>query len=271
MYDLTDKEFRLFQKFIYETTGINLNDSKRLLLIGRLSKRLRARELDRFIDYYEYLQSSAERDQELIQLINAITTNKTDFFREITHFEYLKGHILPAIRARGQRNLRVWCAASSTGEEPYSLAMVIHDFFDGAPGLDIKLLATDLDTNVLELGRQGVYDPARVKDVPAYYRRKYVIPAPDGNKVRMHEALRSMISFKRLNLMQPRFPFRKGFDIIFCRNVIIYFKKEDRPLLINRFREVLREDGYLVLGHSESLLNETQGFKAVANTIYLKA
>lgn len=269
-FDLTDKEFRLFKEMIYQETGIHLSDQKKRLLVARLSRRLRALELKTFTDYYQYLCDSKHTQKELINLINRITTNKTDFFREMHHFAFLTETALPKIIKQGEdngnRRLRVWSAGCSSGEEPYSIAMTLADAFSRRKGWDIKILATDLDTQVLKKATDAIYNTQTIAPVPSKYLSKYFIRK--DNAYTITPQIRSMISFRRLNLMDKTFPMKNPFDIIFCRNVIIYFDPETKERLMGKVHCHLKKDGYMFIGHSESLMNMKGDYKYIKTTIY---
>jgi chemotaxis protein methyltransferase CheR len=268
-FRLTDAEFNRIRELVREHTGIALSDAKRQLVYGRLARRLRALRLDDFSSYIELLE--AGESGELEQFTNAVTTNLTSFFREAHHFEYLAGEALPAIVARdtGRRRLRIWCCAASTGEEPYSIAMVLREAQQRLSGWDVKLLATDLDSNVLAHGISGVYTQDRFRTVSDARLRNFFQAAPraaDG-RFRAAEELRSLITFKQLNLMH-QWPMRGPFDAIFCRNVIIYFDKETQRALFERMARLQRPGDYLFLGHSESLYRVSDRYDLIGKTIY---
>lgn len=271
-FDLSDQEFKLFQKIIYRETGINMSDKKKRLVIARLSKRLRALKLDNFTQYHEYLNESPYAQNEIVNLINRVTTNKTDFFREKHHFDFLSNNIFPKIiiesKNTGIKRLRVWSAGCSTGEEPYSLAMTISESFKNERGWDIKILATDLDTEVLQKANQGIYPTQSISPITREYVSRYFNRKADGYEI--SQQIKSMISFRKLNLMLPVFPMKKPFDVIFCRNVIIYFDHETKINLLKKFYAHLKNDGYMFIGHSESLRNMKEHFKYIKNTIYQK-
>lgn len=270
-YEITDKEFDLFRGMIYRETGIDLSERKKRLVIARLSKRLRALNLESFTDYYNYLQEDRNADSELVLLINRITTNKTDYFREMHHFDYLKQELLPQIINAGEkgasRTLRIWSAGCSSGEEPYSLAMTVADTFTKVRGWDIKILATDLDTDVLGKASQGLYNSMAVSPVPSAYMSKYF--RRSGSDYEVVPELKNMIYFRKLNLMNP-FPMKKQFDIIFCRNVIIYFDAQTKHELMTKFHQQLKNQGHMFIGHSESLMHMKDKFRYIKNTIYQK-
>lgn len=269
---LDNREFKEFQRLIFDLAGITLADSKLIMVQGRLAKRLRALNLDSYSEYGRFLQSRQSPD-EITNFINALTTNKTEFFRESHHFDFLVNTVFPGIERRakddGERKVRIWSSASSTGEEPYSIAMCAHDYF-AAPGWDMKILATDIDTTVLEKASNGEYNSELVGDIPAKYRSKYVErsgPAGSG-QTKMRDSIRSLIHFHRLNLNGEQWDFKAQFDVIFCRNVMIYFNADSQRRLIERFAKYLKPDGYLIIGHSESLFGISDRFKLLGDTIY---
>jgi chemotaxis protein methyltransferase CheR len=211
--------------------------------------------------------SSAAGAAEQQMLVNAITTNHTSFFREPHHFEYLTSSIFPTIveRQEGSGRLRIWSAGCSTGEEPYTLAMTLRSF-PALASWDCKILATDLDTNVVNQAAAGNYDAERLQSIPPKYHKRYLMVEPDG-RITMRDELRSLISFASLNLLEA-WPMKGPFDIIFCRNVVIYFDKPTQSRLFDRYADLLKPDGWLVVGHSESLMNVTERFKLIDRTVY---
>jgi len=271
-FSITEREFQLFRDIIYRQTGIQMTEKKRNLVVARLSKRLRALNLQTFSEYYEYLNTSSDSSDELNNLINRITTNKTDFFREKHHFDLLVNEILPsymdASRNGGERRLRIWSAGCSSGEEPYSLAMTAADFFKDERGWDLKILATDLDTDILMMAANGVYSSQQITPVPIGYLSKYFVRSSKGYEV--SPQIKAMVVFRKLNLMDPTFPMKKPFDIIFCRNVMIYFDDETKKDLIKKYHSHLRDNGYMFIGHSESLMNMKHLFKFLKHTVYIK-
>jgi len=268
-FELTDTQFNRIRQLVREHTGIALSDAKRQLVYGRLSRRLRALKLATFGEYIELLEQGVAG--ELEEFTNAITTNLTSFFREPHHFEYLASDVLPQIVAKdsGVRRVRMWCCAASTGEEPYSIAMVIREAAQLMTGFDIKLLATDLDSAVLATGAAGVYAEERLKSVSGARASRFFRKGSgaQNGKFRVQEELRSLITFKQLNLMQE-WPMRGPFDVIFCRNVIIYFDKETQRTLFERMAALQRPGDMLFLGHSESLYRVSEKYDLVGRTIY---
>ncbi len=264
---ITQEEFHLFRDLIYQEAGIHLADHKKLLVITRLTRRLKHLGCSSFTEYYQYIKTGTQGREELRRMINQITTNKTNFYREPHHFEYLSQTILPNLRSRGIRNLRLWSAGCSTGPEPYTLAMEILRFFGEHPGCDIKILATDLDTQVLEKARQGRYTRPELEGISPLVLQNFSRRL-DQTTWEILPAVRNLIRFRTLNLKAPRYPFRYGFDVIFCRNVLIYFKPEDKKRIIRNFVSHLRPGGHLILGHSESLLDQAGELQLVGPTTY---
>ena len=266
-YALQDSDFRKIVQLVMDTAGIVLSEKKRPFIQGRLGRRLRVLGLSDFRQYCRLLETPAGED-ERSNLINAITTNHTSFFREPHHFAYLTQTILPKLKQAddGQRRLRIWSAGCSTGEEPYTIAMTLRDSHALLSGWDVKILATDLDTNVVAHAAAGVYDAERLEGVPPAARKRYVTDLSDG-RGQMNDELCSMIAFSPLNLLQ-KWPMKGPFDIIFCRNVVIYFDKPTQRNLFDRYADMLKPDGWLFIGHSESLLNVTDRFDLVGRTIY---
>ena len=268
-YPLTDAQFNRIRQLVREHTGIALSEAKRQLVYGRLARRLRALKLESFGEYVELLERGVEA--ELEEFTNAITTNLTSFFREPHHFEYLASDVLPKIVAKdsGVRRARIWCCAASTGEEPYSIAMVLREAQEILNGFDVKLLATDLDSAVLATGAAGVYNAERLKSVSStrvsrFFRKG---SGEQTGKFRAEDELRNLITFKQLNLMHE-WPVRGPFDAIFCRNVIIYFDKETQRALFERMAALQRPGDMLFLGHSESLYRVSDKYELIGRTIY---
>jgi chemotaxis protein methyltransferase CheR len=270
-YEFTDGHFDYVRNIVTEQTGIRLPDGKRQMVYGRLVRRLRELRLADFDAYVDYLEN--HRDAELVNLINAITTNLTSFFRENHHFQMIRDRLLPEIIARNgnRRRLRIWSAGCSTGEEPYSIAMTLLDSLPSPSTWDLRILATDIDTGVLESAKKGVYAFDRVKSLPDSVRRRWFLRGRGDNaeRVKVRPDLQELIRFKQLNLMGA-WPMRGPFDIIFCRNVVIYFDKPTQKRLFERYADVLCEGGYLILGHSESMHNSGDRFQLLGNTVYRK-
>jgi chemotaxis protein methyltransferase CheR len=268
-FTYTDDDFRRVQKIIGEHAGISLSDAKKSLVYNRLTKRLRLFGLRAFSEYLDYVDEHVE--EEFSHFVNAITTNLTFFFREEHHFDFLRDVDFPRLLERNQRSrrIRIWSAGCSTGEEPYSLAITVKENIP--PGWDVKILASDLDFNVVDHGKAGVYDQRRVEGMSPKRLNKWFRKGSGDNegKVRVVDELRELITFKQLNLMHD-WPMKGPFDIIFCRNVMIYFNKETQSRLTDRYANYLAEDGHLIIGHSESLFKVSERFKLIGKTIYQK-
>jgi len=266
---MSNKDFLRLKDFIYNECGINMVQSKKTMLEARLQKRLRTLNFTSFSNYCDYLFSQEGIKEELTDMIDQVTTNKTDFFREPAHFEYLSRNVLPNF-ARTKRNIFLWSAGCSSGEEPYTLAMVLNDFANANRGFNFLILATDISTRVLDKARFAVYDQERINPVPPEMRKKYLLRSKDKTKnlYRVAPALREQIRFRRLNFMDNDFGFREPMDVIFCRNVIIYFDKPTQERLLNKFCQYLSPDGYLFMGHSETLFGMNVPLTQVAPTIY---
>ena len=253
-------------------TGIALSEAKRELVYSRLTRRLRQLNLKSFARYCELLQGDVD-GEEVVHFTNAVTTNLTSFFREPHHFDYVARHILPEIAARkpDNRRCRFWSAGCSTGEEPYSLAMTIKENFPVINNYDIKILASDLASSVLETAINGVYPLEKLKTILPHRQKKWFYKGDSANAglYQVKSELQDLITFRKLNLMND-WPMKGPFDAIFCRNVLIYFDKATQRILVDRFANLLRDDGYLFLGHSESLFKVTDRFKLMGQTIYQK-
>lgn len=268
-FEFTDEDFSFLQALVTEHTGIVVADNKRDMLYSRLARRLRTLGFKRFAEYCAYLRTH-ERE-ELTDLINAVTTNLTSFFREPHHFDHLGRTLVPHLLQQHAetRRIRIWSAGCSTGEEPYSIAMVLEEQIPPWMDWDVKILATDLDTNVVETARRGVYERDRIRGVGDERMKRFFLRgrgAQDG-LVRAEGDLRAMIGFKPLNLLKD-WPMKGSFDAIFCRNVMIYFDKPTQKRLVERFARILAPRGFLYIGHSETLNGISDRFETVGNTIY---
>ncbi|MBH0201225.1 MAG: protein-glutamate O-methyltransferase [Nitrospira sp.] len=268
-FEISTEEFQQFRTLIYEESGISLNDQKQGLVASRLSKRLRELGLSTFSDYYEQLTRDPSQE-EFTRMLDLISTNKTDFFREPKHFDFLREEILPQLRE--EKRIRIWSSACSTGEEPYTIAMTLYDGLSDPAQWDCKILASDLSTRVLAKAAAGVYDAERVQGVPLETVRRHFLRGRGASehqlKVKPH--LSAMIQFRRLNLMDEQFPIKSPLDLIFCRNVMIYFDRPTQERLVNKFYRYLKPGGCLFIGHSESLQWVEHSFTSLAPTIYQK-
>jgi chemotaxis protein methyltransferase CheR len=272
---LSDEAFSLFADLIYETSGIKLNVMKKGLLTSRLLKRLRKLDCKDFYDYYQRVKDNRD---ELIEMLNCISTHTTKFFRENYHFEYLKTRVIPEfIKDRPAGTIRIWSAGCSTGEEPYSIAITVNEALrtihaESKGIIDIKILATDISTNVLETAEAGIYEYEQLPDeMPPDMAGRYFLRGVKEyeGKIRVKNFIRDMIRFRRLNLKDGIYPFQRKFDIIFCRNVMIYFDEDMKRHVLSMFYRHLSDNGYLFLGHSETMLG-SNGFKPVFITTYKK-
>jgi chemotaxis protein methyltransferase CheR len=270
---LTDEQFRRLSVFIHKEVGINV-EAKKVLLEGRLRRRLNQLCIPTFGEYCQYLFSVEGQREELVYMIDAVATNKTDFFREPHQFEYLTQKALPALAAAAGScwKLCAWSAASSTGEEPYTLGIVLSEYAARQPGFDFSILATDISTKVLDHAVAGVYNHERVEPVPLALRKKYLLKSKDPSRklVKIAPALQEKVTFRRLNLMDQTFGIADAMGVIFCRNVIIYFDKPTQTALIRKLFQQLVPGGYLFMGHSEVLSHLDVPLDSVAPSIYRK-
>jgi len=272
-FPFTADDFRTIVEIVYERSGIVLAAHKRDMTYSRLARRLRALGLGSFRDYCALLQGK-DGSKEVGFLINAITTNLTKFFREPHHFDHLRDQVLRPHETflRGQRpRIRIWSAGCSSGEEPYSIALTALTLpNDISRQCDLRILATDLDTSMLKKAKAGVYSRASLESVPKSMRERFFSPRPqDPDGVLVADAAQELITFRQLNLLGP-WPMSGKFDVIFCRNVMIYFDAKTKATLIDRFHGHLADDGWLYVGHSESLLDHQSRFKLRGRTIYQK-
>jgi len=270
----TAREFAQLARFIEGYSGIKMPATKKTMVEGRLRRRVRAHRLGSLSEYHRYLFEDGGLQTETIDLIDAVTTNKTEFFREPAHFQVLAQTVLPEIanaRQIGHRTpLKMWSAACSTGAEPYTMAMVAADFGRDRQGFHMSILGTDLCTAVLEVAVRGIYAEAMIAPVPAESRRRYLMTArdPARQEVRIVPELRRVTRYGRLNLMAGKYPVDKDMDVIFCRNILIYFDKTTQESVLNRLCSHLRPGGYLFLGHSESLAGISLPLKPIGNTVF---
>jgi len=272
---LSQEQFQKLSRFIEGELGIKMPPAKRIMLESRLQKRVRALGLLGFDHYLKLVFSDEEKHGELLHMIDAVTTNKTDFFREPDHFDNLLGRILPERYGAGwgvREPFRVWSTASSSGEEPYTIAMILEEFREKHQDFQYQILGTDISTQVLERGRTGIYPEERVLPVPEPLRKKYLLRSKDrtARLVRVKPDLRRRVIFHRLNLMSSDFGVNERFEVIFCRNVIIYFDRFNQAKLLRKLYDYLRPGGLLFLGHSETLAGMELPLQTIAPTIYRK-
>ena len=272
---MTAQEFVRLSEFIHIQCGIKMPPGKKIMLEARLQKRLKSVGAATFGEYCEYLFNSPNRQEELVHMINAVATNKTDFFREPGHFTVLTDTVLPYFldAATGSGScFTIWSAGCSSGEEPYTLAMVLSEFAARHPGFRFSIVATDISTKVLDKAKLGIYDEERVAPVPLAIKQKYLMKSKDRSKgqVRIAQELRAMIRFERVNLMDEQYRRPELLDVVFCRNVIIYFERENQEKLLGRLCNSLKPGGYLFLGHSETVHGFDLPLQRVTSTVYRK-
>ncbi|MGE4503967.1 MAG: protein-glutamate O-methyltransferase CheR [Desulfovibrionaceae bacterium] len=271
MMTITDKEFATIREFVYNYAGINLTEQKRALVVGRLQKLVTENGFPSFTQYLDWVRKDGG-GKAVEELINRISTNHTFFFRESAHFDYLRETALPEVERlmalQRTSDLRVWCAAAATGEEPYTLTMVMRDYFgSGYAKLDAGLLATDISTAALSQAQRGVYTDDRVSQVPQPLKQKYLRNiGPDQWAVSAE--LKKDVLYRRFNLMSENWKFKKRFHLIFCRNVMIYFDQKTRNALAERFYDVIEPGGFFFIGHSETLSRESTRFSYVMPAVY---
>lgn len=269
---LSERHFRLISELIEKQVGIRLPNGKRFMLEGRLQKRVRALDYLDISDYIEHLFDKEHFETELVHLIDCVTTNKTDFFREPSHFSFLREVAVPEIARKAMgRHLKVWSSACSTGMEPYTIAMVLDDMLRNGHAFQFRILGTDISTSVLRLAEDAIYTREMIAPVPSDMAKRYFLSPRDPSRsdVRVVPELRRSISFMRMNLMDPVYPVDRDVDIIFCRNVLIYFDKATQRGVVERLCSHLRPGGYLIVGHSESMIhNVSIKLKQVQPTIF---
>ena len=269
---MIDKEiFDRLRKVIYEQSGIFLREQKEVLVSARIGKRLRALNLPDYKSYLNYLEDD-KTGHEIVNLLDVISTNVTSFFRGQDHFSFLKAVLQKWIK-QGQQRFRLWSAACSSGEEPYSIAMTAHDFMAGF-NVDIKILATDISTRILKLGQTGIYPVERINEIPVSYQRRFLLLEEDSGsqpEFSIKDSIKNMVVFNRLNLSAPPFPMKGPFDVIFCRNVMIYFDDMVRDRLLKEISRLLRPGGVLFVGHAEGLSGQNFSLKVVRPSVYVKS
>jgi chemotaxis protein methyltransferase CheR len=271
---ISNSDFGRLRSLIYAQSGITLTPEKKTMLELRIKRRVRSLDLSSFADYCNYLFGPRGHKDELVHLLDVVSTNKTDFFREPEHFDFLIQKAVPDLTARNPsgRFLMVWSAGCSTGEEPYTLAMVLHEYGLAHPGFRFRVLATDLSTTVLEKAERGIFNTEVVRPVSPELKRKYFMRSRDRNSdlTRVVPELRKLVEFRRLNFMDADFGLSQKADIIFCRNVIIYFDQQTQEKIIQKLAHQLLPGGYLFVGHSETLHDMDLPLTPVAPALYRK-
>lgn len=270
MITITDKEFKQLSKYINANYGINLKEEKRSLVMGRLFNVLIQNNFKNFTEYFNYVISD-KTGKAIDALINKITTNHTFFMREADHFYYFKDKVLPYLASTvKEKDLRIWSAGCSSGEEPYTLAMTIDEFFGKEKMLwDAKILATDISSEALNTAKKGIYSNEKIATLPASWRLKYFKKNDAENSI-LVDKIRNEVIYRKFNLMNEIFPFKRKFHVIFCRNVMIYFDARARRELVNKFYNFTEHGGYLFIGHSESLNREETKYKYIMPAVYRK-
>ncbi|SDE07556.1 CheR family methyltransferase [Sporomusa acidovorans] len=269
MIGIDEQEFRQLADFIHANYGINLGNEKKQLLLGRLQGVLVKKNIGSFTEYYQQIMAD-KSGSEVATLLDRITTNHTFFLRENQHFEYLRSQVLPYLSATVRdKDLRIWSAGCASGQEAYTIAMLLADAFDGTPGWNKVILATDIASRVLEKAVSGIYQNNELTGLPPAWEKKYFEKRNESERT-VRRSIQSEIIFRKFNLMEPVFPFKKKFHVIFCRNVMIYFDHQTKRELIGKFFNFTEPGGYLFVGHSESLHRGESGYDYIAPGIYRK-
>jgi len=270
MVHMTQSEFEKITSFIKQNFGIFIKEEKKSILTNKLEKNLYEENCNSFTEYYNKILED-KTGEKIVKFVNTITTNHTFFMREPDHFYYFRDQVLPYLKGKvSDRDLRIWCAASSSGEEPYTLAMILDEFFGTEKASwDTKVLATDLSTKVLNIAKKGVYSDENIKPLPSLWKINYLKKVDDKNYA-ISDKIKNEVIYRRLNLMNRSFPFRKKFHIIFCRNVMIYFDNKTKIELIRKFYDLTEPGGYLFIGHSETINRDESKYKYVRPAVYRK-
>lgn len=271
---MSSTDFTRLSSFITTHFGIKMPPAKKVMLQSRLQKRLRELNIASYKDYIDFLFSKKGMEDELIHMVDVVTTNKTDFFREPNHFEFLTSFVLPEIMNKKsfQYQVKIWSAGCSSGEEPYTLAIVLSEFRDKIPNTDFYILGTDISSRILEKAALSIYPEQRIEGIPMAMKKKYFLRSKNRTKqtVRVNAELRKKVVYKRINFMDHDYDLNETFDIIFCRNVLIYFDRENQERIINKICTKLKPGGYFFLGHSESIMNMNVPLSQIKPTIFRK-
>jgi len=268
--ELKDSEFMQIRDYLKENFGISMTNEKRTLVYSRLRPLLREKGFTGFQEFIDYVETDKTGEASII-MANRLTTNHTFFMREPEHFDLLRREALPWVVQNfgGEKDLRLWCCASSSGEEPYTLQMIVQDFFERHPGWNTEILATDISEKVLMQASHGIYSNDSLSAIPPEWLKRY-FARYDGNNMVVRDEIKRLMTFRKFNLMEEKMPFKRKFHIIFCRNVMIYFDNEIRAQMARRFYNILEPGGWLFIGHSESLSNSDSGLKYVQPAVYRK-
>lgn len=271
---LSQEDFDKLSRFIYKESGIKMPPVKRVMLQSRLQKRLRELEMSNFKEYCEYVFSKDGLNNEIIHMLDVVSTNKTDFFREPVHFDYLLSNVLPEFvqQKSASKTIKVWSAGCSSGEEPYTISIVMAEFAERNPGFDFSIIGTDISTQILQKAIDAVYKEDRVAIIPLELKKKYLLKSKDrlNPTVKISQNLRRKVRFGRLNFMDNQYDVPETFDVVFCRNVLIYFDRETQEKVIQKLCTKLRNGGYFFLGHSESIMNMDVPLRQIKPTIFQK-
>ncbi len=268
--ELTDKQFVRLSDFIYSNYGIKMPPVKKIMLQSRLHKRLKALGISSFDEYLSFVFDDHSHAEEVVNMIDVVSTNKTDFYREPAHFDFLNETALPHLTSKGSKRINIWSAGCSSGEEPYTMAICLSEFAERSPGTDFFIKATDISTKVLQHAVSGVYAENRIDVIPLALKRKYFLKSKEriDPKVKVIKQLREKISFQRLNFMDNQYAMNEVFDIVFCRNVLIYFDKKTQEAVIRKQCSKLRPGGFYFLGHSESTAGLDVPLRQIKPTIF---
>lgn len=271
---MTDEDFGKLSTFVYEELGIKMPYAKKIMLQSRLQKRLADLKIGSFKEYIEFVFSKEGLEGEIIKMIDLITTNKTDFFRESSHFDYLTTIVLPELCSgkQNKKNIKIWSAGCSSGEEPFTISIVLREFLENHPDFDFEVFATDISLRILQKAATAIYPEERISTIPISLKRKYFLKSKDqvNKTVRLIPEIRSRVTFQRLNFMDQYYAVEKEFDIIFCRNVLIYFDRDTQQQVITKLASKLRLNGIFFLGHSESITNMKVPLGQIKPTIFRK-
>ncbi len=272
--EMTNSDFNRLSSYIYNNYGIKMPVGKKTMLQCRLQKRMRELKISSYKEYCDLVFSKQGQEDEIYQMIDVVSTNKTDFFREHAHFDFLKNTILPGLNKNDSSGnfVKVWSAGCASGEEAYTIAMVMSEFKEKNPDFDFKILGTDISNKILTEAANAIYPLNKVSDIPLNLKKKYLLKSKDKTlaKVRIVPELRAKVKFARLNLMEDNYNVQEKYDIIFCRNTLIYFDKETQKKVVFNLINEIKNNGYFILGHSESLINMDTPIKQVSPTVYRK-
>lgn len=270
--ELSERDFKVFSDFIYSEYGIKMPQAKRVMLQGRLLKRIRELNMKSYSEYREYFFSREGQEKELYSFLSVVTTNKTDFFREPVHFDFLKQVVLPEMVESRKGTVKIWSAGCSSGEEPYTIGVVMNEYKRVHAALNFSILGTDISSNVLQKAAKGIYAEEKIGIIPLELKKRYFFKSKDrlNPTVKVNPLLQQNLRLAYVNLMDPVYEVQEKFDVIFCRNVLIYFDRETQEKVINRLCNYLQDGGYFFIGHSESLSSMNVPLKHIKPTIFRK-